>query len=341
MRSYVEASGFPLVGVGGIPVPRVIIGCLPFLGESYQGEAKNRLYVERFSNVDYTVKVLVKAVEDYGATAVSAVPSMEGRLASLLLEAIKRTERITDVELALTFCLRIPLRMEGERIDDYRRWASYLNYEAKLAGENVLERYLNDPILLCRKGWKKRFRYTVDHLGGYDRDELDKLEIDFDRVKDCLDCFRDFKVIFVEPGSESDFLAISGRLDLLEDLVSLLRNEGFETIVLGVHHAGSTIPILEDSEIEVDGYLTPVNKLGALMLPNRELALKAIKGSSKPVIAIKTMAGGRIPPAEALDFVFNEVGVDACMIGVGSLEELEEDFSIAKRILKGLDEESS
>ena len=334
MKTYIEASGFPLVDVGGVKIPRVMIGCLPFLGESYQGEAKNRLYAERFSNVDNTVEVLVRAVRRYGVTAVSAVPSVEGPLASLLLEAVKKAEALTGVELALAFCLRIPLRMEGERVDDYRRWASYLNYEAKLVGRSVLERYLNDPILLCRKGWRENLRRTVACSGGYCKEEIDKLEIDFDTVRRCLNCFRGFKVLFVEPGSESDFLAMSGRLDLLEDLTSLLRNEGFETIVLGVHHAGSTIPILEDSELAVDGYLTPVNKLGALMLPSRELALKAIKSSGKPVIAIKTMAGGRIPPEEALRFVFNDVGVDACMIGVGSLREVDEDFSIAKRVLK-------
>jgi len=334
MRSYVEASGFPLVEVGGVSVPRVIVGCLPFLGEYYQGEARNRLYVERFSNINNTVKVLARAVRNYGATVVSVVPSIEGRLASLLLEAIKRTEALTDIELALTFCLRIPLRVEGECIDDYRRWVSYLNYETKIAGQSVLERYLNDPILLCRRGWRERLHYTVHHLGGYGKDELNKLEIDLDRVKMCLNCFKGFKVLFAEPGSESDFLAMSERLDLLEDLIFLLKKEGFKTIVLGVHHAGSTIPILEDSKIDIDGYLTPVNKLGALMLPSKELALKAIRDSSKPIIAIKTMAGGRIPPAEALDFVFNEVGVEACMIGVGSLEEVDEDFSVAKRIIK-------
>jgi len=334
MRSYVGASCFPFFKIGEVECPRVIVGSLPFLGESYQGESKNREYAERFSILDNTVEVLVKAVRDYGVTVISAVPSIEGRLASLLLKAIKETEALTNVEMAIAPCLRIPLRIDGEPIDDYRRWVSYLNYEINLAGKGVLERYLNDPILLCRRGWVQKLRYTVSHSGGYSRDDLDNLEIDFDRVKECLGCFRDFRVLFIEPGSESDFLAISNRIDLLEKLVILLRETGFRTVVIGVHHAGSTIPILEDSGIKIDGYLTPINRLGVMMFPNKDLAVKAVRNTGKPVIAIKTMAGGRIPPFKAFDYVFGEVGVDACMIGVGSVKEAEEDFSIAKKVVE-------
>ena len=52
------------------------------------------------------------------------------------------------------------------------------------------------------------------------------------------------------------------------------------------------------------------------------------------IIGIKSFAGGRIKPEEALNYVYNDVKVDSCMIGVGSIKEAEEDFKKARRILK-------
>ena len=71
-----------------------------------------------------------------------------------------------------------------------------------------------------------------------------------------------------------------------------------------------------------------------MMFPNRDLAVEAIRATKKPVIAIKPLAGGRIEPREALEHVYREMGIDFCMIGVGSEKEAEEDFSIAHKILE-------
>ena len=98
---------------------------------------------------------------------------------------------------------------------------------------------------------------------------------------------------------------------------------------MGTHHAGSTIPVLERSWIEFDGYITPVNKLGVMIFPTQGMALKAIRSAKKPIIAIKPLAGGRIPPNIALEFVYKDLMIDACMIGVASESEVDEDIPLA------------
>ena len=70
------------------------------------------------------------------------------------------------------------------------------------------------------------------------------------------------------------------------------------------------------------------------MFPTRVSALKAIKTSKKPIIAIKTLAGGRINPKEALKHVYEELGINFCMIGIGSEYEAKTDFSTALEILQ-------
>lgn len=329
MKSHAEASRFPFVEVSGVPVPRLILGHLPFVGESYQGPKKNREYFERFSDVENTVKILIKVVKEYGITVMGAIPATEGKLAALLLEAIRETMRKTAKEIALIPCLQIPLTIGGEPIDDYRRWLTYYDVERQLAGEKILKKYLEDPILLCRRRWEEKFSHALAHESPYQGETLRELQIDYDKLSQAISSIQGFNILFIEPGSETDFLAMTKRLDLLSQLVGWLRKNFGYRVLLGTHHAGSTIPVLERSRIEFDGYITPVNKLGVMMFPTQEMALKAIRSAKKLVIAIKPLAGGRIPPRTAFEFLYKNLRIDVCVIGVASESEVDEDIPLA------------
>lgn len=324
-----RARRFPLVEMSGVPVPRLILGHLPFVGESYQGSKKNRECFERFSDVENTINILIKVVKEYRITVMSAIPATEGKLATLLLEAIRETMRRTATEIALIPCLSIPLTIGGEPIDDYRRWLTYYGFERELAGEKVLKKYLEDPILLCRRRWEEKFSRALADESPYQGEALRQLQIDYDKLSQAISSLQGFNILFIELGSETDFLAMTGRLDLLSQLVGWLRSRFGYRVLLGTHHAGSTIPVLEKSRIKFSGYITPINKLGVMMFPTQEMALKAITSAKKPVIAIKTLAGGRIPPRTALKFLYKDLKIDACMIGVASESEVDEDIPFA------------
>ncbi|UCD26066.1 MAG: hypothetical protein JSV75_03935 [Candidatus Bathyarchaeota archaeon] len=333
VKSYKEASKFPLVEMSGVAVPRLILGHLPFVGETYQGPRKNRECFERFSDLENTVRILAKTVEEYGMTVMSAMPAIEGKLASHLLEAIRETMRRTETEIALIPCLRIPLKLDGAPIDDYRRWLTYYYVERQLVGRKILKKYLEDPILRYRKEWAEKFSQVLTDAGPYQKETLEKLKIDYNTLRQALSSLQGFKILFIEPGSETDFLAMTGRLDLLYQLVDWLRNNFGYRILLGTHHAGSTIPILETSRIEFDGYVTPVNESGVMMFPTQMKVLETIKSIKRPVMAIKPLAGGRISPRRAFEFLFEGLGIDVCVIGVASEGEVDEDMSLALKIL--------
>jgi len=335
MRDYITACGFPLRKIGDTLVPRLILGPLPFIGESYQGPEKNRKYRARFSNIKNTVKILRVAVEKYGLTVI-AVGIMPGsNLTSLFFKAIRETERLTNIKIAMIPCVQIPLTIQGEPVDTYRRWLTYYKLESSITGKRTLDKYLEDPVLQCRPGWKAKFKDALQHSKPYEREELRHLRIDGGKFENAIRNLKDFDVLFAELGSETDFLAMTDKFALIGDLVDQLRSRSGYHVLLGVHHAGLTIPKLENSGIDFDGYVSPVNKLGVMMFPTRKMALIAIKASKRPVIAIKPLAGGRIEPSEALGHVYKEVGISFCMIGVGSVNEAEEDFQTAAAILKG------
>jgi hypothetical protein len=320
------------VNIGGADVPRLILGNLPFLGESYQGPEKNRLYAERFSNVENTAKILRCAISEHGLTAVGAMPSANGRLARLFFEALERASSESGIDVGLVACFRIPMTIGGKPVDDYRRWVTYYAIEAGKDAE-AEERYLRDPILLCREGWETRFPQALVNLEPYSPEDFSKIAIDKSTLEKTFNLLEGLNIILVEPGSETDFLALTGRLDVLEELVAYSKDRLRCPVVLGTHHAGSTIPILEGARLDIAGYVTPVNPIGALMLPTQKRALKAIFGSFRPIIAIKPLAGGRVSPSEAFNYVFNEVGAACCMFGAASEEELQVDVEAAKSVL--------
>lgn len=127
---------------------------MPFVGESYQGAERNEEYRRRFSRVENTVALLRNAVEEHGVTVASAMPSGD-RLSTLFLDALRTTMRQTGVEVALIPCFKIPLTIDGHAVDDYRRWVTYYHIEKRMVREEILERYVNDPVLLCREGWRE------------------------------------------------------------------------------------------------------------------------------------------------------------------------------------------
>ena len=107
----------------------------------------------------------------------------------------------------------------------------------------------------------------------------------------------------------------------------------FDTVITSVHHAGITLPLLEAENIPVDGYLTTVNSPGTFMFPTRDLAIDAIQHATKPVIAIKPMAGGRFLGHKAFEYFFDEVGVQASMFGMGTIEQVRETVQAARGVL--------
>ena len=332
MKILVIDHPIPTFNIGKIRVPRLILGHLPFLGESYQGPSKNEEYNKKFFDITNIEKILKRSIEKYNLTVFSAPTYIDGPHASKFLKAINNMKSKTGIDIKLIVCLKIPLILEDKKIDDYRRWITYYNIEKKYGTKIILERYLNDPILQARENWKEKFLWNLNNISPYSL-EIDNLQIDYEVVKDILSKLNEMSILYVELGSETDFLAMCNRLDLLKNLINLISNNFRYKCLLGCHHSGTTIPILESSAINFDGYITPANKLGVMMFPTQQESEDAIKNATKPVIAIKPFAGGRLSPTDAFEYIYDQLEIKSCMIGVGSEKELDEDVSSAVEIL--------
>jgi len=308
-------------------IPRIILGCLPFLGESYQGAEKNRLYAERFSDVNETTRILRSAYIDYGIRVIATPTYSDSALVRSFFLSISKL-RGEGVDWMLAPCISLPLTLGGSMVDDMRRWATYLVLESSSMAEALAlkERYFEDPILLCRPRWRELFSKALVDIKPYEPKDFQELSLDLELLESRASHFEPDECLFVELGSEIDFLVLTRRLDLVGECIDALRSLGFTRILLGSHHAGSVIPILEESDLFFEGYVTPLNPIGALMLPSKGSVESAVRGTSRWVVAIKPLAGGRVAPIDAFRYIFRSLGVKSVMVGVASLEELAEDM---------------
>ncbi|MCW3975758.1 MAG: hypothetical protein NWE86_05910 [Candidatus Bathyarchaeota archaeon] len=311
---------------------KVIFGNLPLLGISYQGKDKDREYKEKFSDKEEIKKIMKIALKN-GIRYFACSSQDFNELSPIHLQSLKELEDEQDIRIPLMACAGIPMTLSGERITDYRRWATHLAYELKYFGKNIRANYYEDPILNCRDDWRENFSTAKP----YDLKELDRgLKIDWSKWEDEMIRFSTHKIAWIEPGSESDFLALC-RMDLLEELLDRTHEFGYR-VLLGSHHLGITFQLLSEERVKKhDGYVAPVNKSGIMMFPTKKEVEKCIKNARKEekiIVGVKPFAGGRIKPKEALEYVYNEIGVDMCMIGTGSIEELEEDLEVASTILR-------
>ena len=303
-------------------IERLILGHMPFVGISYLCKKKDMEYNQRFSDISTTKNVLETAIK-MGLRRFAAATPHSSSLSPVHLKALKLiVDEGHDIELFP--CVSIPIELGDSRVDAYRRWATYANLEGKLYSE-VMQRILNDPILNFRENWKQ----LLPSSKPYNKEDFGELTIDWNQIDEDLEYFVELPVNNIEYGSEIDFLTMADRSDLLGELIDRAKSYGFK-VLLGVHHAGMTLPMLRNRLGGFQGCVTPLNPLGIMMFPTKLSAEKAVLDCQKPVYAIKPLAGGRVSPRRAFSYVFG-FNVDACMIGVSSIHELEEDVKAAAR----------
>ena len=201
-----------------------------------------------------------------------------------------------------------------------------------MGGDSFEEHIRQDEIIRYLLGGSFDGLISPETVKPYTPEDAAAFKIDYGTLERYLGFFEGLDILVADPGAEIDLLAMTGRFDLIREYISFLRNR-FQTVITSVHHAGVTLPLLEEENIPVDGYLTTVNRPGTFMFPTRELALDAIRSVKKPVIAIKPMAGGRYLGHKAFEFVYNEVGVAASMFGMGTLDQVKETTAAARDVL--------
>ena len=332
MKTYLEACGVPTTTIGGIEIPRLIMGIHPYDGCSYQHPERDAENLRAFDRSGKVAEILRVAVEEAGVTTVQ-VDHMLPTLDRLHLQAVWEASQATDVQIGMVAYILIPVMLDGEMVAySGRAHSTFYHQNEKLAGEAFTEHIRNDDIVHYLLGGDLKKLVTPETVPPFTPEEAARLTIDYGILERYLGFFEGFDILVADPGAEIDVLAMTGRFDLIREYLEFLRAR-FSVVITSLHHAGVTIPLLEEENIPVDGYLTPLNRPGTFMFPTREIAIDAIRNANKPVIAIKPMAGGRSLGHQAFEFVFNEIGAAAAMFGMGTIDQVRETTSAAREVL--------
>lgn len=125
---------------------------------------------------------------------------------------------------------------------------------------------------------------------------------------------------------------VDGRLAGLDEALAAIRATGL--VPGAMTHESARLNLLVAGGYDLPIIGTPVNRGGWMMSPDRKSALDAIAAASRPILAIKTLACGRLEEgklAEWLQWAVAVPGVAAIALGVGSAEEAAESVPILKR----------
>ena len=119
--------------------------------------------------------------------------------------------------------------------------------------------------------------------------------------------------------------------ELLRSITEEIRNAGMIP-GLTTSAPGTSIPVLDEMDIDVSAYCVPINVKGKYMTPSKELTLKAVNNTKKKIIAEKPLAAGTISPEEGLPFVVERC--DGFSLGFTDKDQIDAVYKILRQAKK-------
>lgn len=218
----------------------------------------------------------------------------------------------------------------------------YLQYSRDRILKTLVERLFPGPLAELVKE-----KLAVDDVlvFGYDRgaamladQEIASIHLDPWAFIHRLSIFKDCKYIFLG-GSDADWLVSLGRVDIIVEMARITRQLGFVPLLL-CQYASHIIPVIEQSGADIAGYAVPLNRDWSWM--DRDACVEVVKALKKPVVAFMPFAGGglRKDIRGALDWLYEEVGVESILYGTATANHACHTTEIAMAARQAADQRS-
>lgn len=119
----------------------------------------------------------------------------------------------------------------------------------------------------------------------------------------------------------------------LDDYTKMIRERG---MIPGLSaHMPECVVYSDENGYDVETYIQIYNAMGFLMQLEVDWIAKIIHNAKKPVMTIKPLAAGRIPPFVGLNFVWNTIrDIDMVTVGTMTPQEAEEVIEISLAALE-------
>lgn len=321
MHSFQSVPDFRIERV---QVSKIILGCDDFVSWLYQGGDSPFRDSDGNLNVSKVLRVM-KMCARYGVTSLDLSPP--------LIETFQKLQNETNEEIvglgALQEWICQNVTINGVPLEKYSEEIK-TNIHSKLP-HGYMERRIQSKTPGI--GFTKSLLEPKHSTRPLTKSQIDSIKIEHEFFKRRLELYRKLDVKLVQfGGGTADWLIGIGRIDILQNLSQLIRSRGFTPLLI-CHLTSMVLPICE-KELEVAGYIIPLNKLWGLLTLSE--ALRTITNIEKPIIAMKTLARGALADdiQGAFSFLFKKAGVTAVMVGVSSQNEAKQTFSAIGKVLK-------
>ena len=281
---------------------KLILGSNPFEGVGYLSREQTRHYLEFFSKKDNIIPILEAS---YSLGVRTFTTSNNEQIMDALKEFKHRDE--------MTLLPVIPNAYEYARDSTDKGVLGTILHKAK-------------HIDLYRKVRLGLRALTKIH-GILSKDMVTLLTnlMDFE-----LSTFRSYNIKgVILHGQVTDLALSSNNKEILNVYINLIQEQYNVTPIVATHNFGLLLRKLKEWNLKIP-VMGPVNKKGFMMKPSQNEVLKLIEETDSYIIAKKVMAGGRLPPEEALPFLLGK-NIGSVVMGIGALSEAYHTISVAKQ----------
>jgi hypothetical protein len=208
--------------------------------------------------------------------------------------------------------------------------------------------YIRDRILhtLVKKVWPTALANLVDEklshedvlVFGYDRhapllsnQEIDSIYLDQEIFRKRLAIFKNVCQFSYFGGSDADYLVSLGRMDLVDEMLYVVKSEGFIPLLL-CQYPSMVLPEVEKAGIDVDGYVIPLNRVWSWF--THKDTVQAVQNTEKPVIAFMALSSKELREdvEGALRWLYQDAGVESVLFGTATPEHAKQTTEIALSI---------
>jgi hypothetical protein len=203
-------------------------------------------------------------------------------------------------------------------------------------GVNTVESSANERILAIISDLRQQVHAPIHFIGSTRVDKTSDMRSHQRKFRFLIEHRADICIV------HSQFVERLRATDEIRGLREFVQRTHDAGLIAGVSaHRVSTVELCEQHDYGIDVYLFPLNIQGYVYpgYDGGESAaerVRLVQNTPKPFILMKTLAAGRIPPSEGLQFALEAARpTDLVSIGLSSVEEAEETLSLALGLVEG------
>lgn len=285
-----------------INIDPIVLGDNQFFGVNHMSQDKGNTTYEKFKDISEIKNILYSAL-DNGVKGVmfSTHPSIYE-----ITDMIRSDDRLKN---ELSIYVNVPYIVK------------YISMVTEMGIYNTVVKMLEG------QSATSKMKYLLN--GALNVVSRDYLEI-VNRLIDVeLNPFHDLnvKAVFLH-NCLTDLALGYDMVDVIKSFYNYVKDKYNVIPAFGTLNYPKMCDMLDKAGIEEGLIMTAVNKKGFLMNPSREAYEKKLKESKHSVMAMATLASGRVLPEEAYEYIYSLSNIKSVIVGLSSQKHADETFSI-------------